>query len=245
MNLKSIFINHISLCTLLVILSTTYSLHAQNKKSFSTNYSEESLSKLSLEELALRRNEILARKGYTFTNPLYNDYFTNQKWYTPTTTNTNITLTSTENNQIDLIKKVELQKKEMRAKSIKDLKDLRNALNTNDYNTINRILNLPNDERRIDQQLRKTLNVCDIDDIHWNKSEGIYEASIDNGLNTRVYTIKYSRTQVILSYAQTGASELSMYTYEVSPGYFSESITLYIFDITENGLKLKKIDGAG
>jgi hypothetical protein len=35
-----------------------------------------------------------------------------------------------------------------------------------------------------------------------------------------------------------------MYTYEVSPGYFSESITLYIFDITENGLKFKKIDGA-
>jgi putative component of toxin-antitoxin plasmid stabilization module len=133
----------------------------------------------------------------------------------------------------------------MRAKSIIDLKDLRNALNTNDYNTINRILNRPNDERRIDQQLRKTLNVCDIDDIHWNKSEGIYEVSIDNGLNTRVYTIKYSMTQVILSYAQTGASELSMYTYEVSPEYFSESIILYIFDITENGLKFKKIDGLG
>lgn len=245
MNLNSRSINKTILYTLVVVLNITVALQAQNSKSTVTKYTETSLSKLSLEELGLKRNEILARKGYTFTNPLYNDYFSNQKWYKPLASNKNITLNAEENDQVNLIKKIESQKKDIRSKSIRDLKALRDALNNSDYNTINRILNLPHQERQIDQQLRKTLNICDIDDIHWNESEGINETTIDNGLNTKVYAIKYSRTQIILSYAQTGASERSMYTYEISPEYFSESVTWYVFDITEDGLKFKKIDGAG
>ncbi|WP_122640247.1 YARHG domain-containing protein [Romboutsia sp. Marseille-P6047] len=38
---------------------------------------------LSKEELALARNEIFARHGYTFDKAKYKNYFSSQQWYTP------------------------------------------------------------------------------------------------------------------------------------------------------------------
>lgn len=44
---------------------------------------EQELSLMSKEEVALIRNEIYARHGYTFSTPFYAEYFSGKDWYVP------------------------------------------------------------------------------------------------------------------------------------------------------------------
>lgn len=77
-----------------------------------TNTSEKLLSKsellnLTLDELAIMRNEIFASKGYIFKTNRYKSYFTEQKWYDLKYENVENDLTEIEQANIKLIKKVE------------------------------------------------------------------------------------------------------------------------------------------
>ena len=77
-----------------------------------TNTSEKLLSKsellnLTLDELAIMRNEIFASKGYIFKTNRYKSYFAEQKWYDPKYENVENNLTEIEQANIKLIKKVE------------------------------------------------------------------------------------------------------------------------------------------
>jgi hypothetical protein len=47
------------------------------------NLSDNEVSSLSKEQLALARNEIFARHGYVFNNQTYKDYFSSKSWYVP------------------------------------------------------------------------------------------------------------------------------------------------------------------
>lgn len=62
---------------------------------------------LSLPQLSLARNEILARNGFPFTNPTLRKYFSLKPGYAPIPDMTDPTLTDVENQNIWLIKKIE------------------------------------------------------------------------------------------------------------------------------------------
>lgn len=65
---------------------------------------------MSLEELCLARNEILARHGYTFSSDELLDYFLQCSWYRPSTPigdNGSIRLSAVENKNVDTIRYVE------------------------------------------------------------------------------------------------------------------------------------------
>lgn len=128
----------ISCCTVILLLATT-SIEAQTKPS-STKYTEKELTNLSVEELALLRNEVLAQKGYVFSKGIYASYFEMQNWYKPAKSNSGIVLNDAENAQVTLIKKVEDQKKAMRTKAINDLKEIKKAVNTNNSSELKGIL---------------------------------------------------------------------------------------------------------
>ena len=64
---------------------------------------ESYLESFSLEELAIIRNTLYARKGYQFKKKEYQEYFGQKSWYNPTTTNQNI-LTKDEERLANIIK---------------------------------------------------------------------------------------------------------------------------------------------
>ncbi len=64
----------------------------------------------SKKDLRLMRNEILARKGYNFTSPDLQKYFSSKFWYKPVEDNGSITTTIDEDIALNLIKSAENRK---------------------------------------------------------------------------------------------------------------------------------------
>ena len=74
-------------------------------------FSAEELEIYSAGELALMRNEILARHGYVFQKEGYREYFSSQSWYTENPDFSHDQLNSVEMENIETIKSLEEQKK--------------------------------------------------------------------------------------------------------------------------------------
>ncbi|OYT72505.1 MAG: hypothetical protein CFK52_04700 [Chloracidobacterium sp. CP2_5A] len=68
---------------------------------------EDDLADLSLEELRLMRNEILARHGYRFADPGLAEHFKAQPWYHPTENSASDKLTPVEKRNIERIRRAE------------------------------------------------------------------------------------------------------------------------------------------
>lgn len=70
-------------------------------------YSAEELEQYDAETLALMRNEILARHGYQFKKEAYQQYFSDQSWYTPDPDFDYSDLNAIEMENVETIKKLE------------------------------------------------------------------------------------------------------------------------------------------
>ncbi len=81
-----------------------------NTKNLSKLFTKSELSSKTSNELKLIRNEIYARKGYVFKNVELQKYFIKKKWYTPKR-NIKIILSEIDNQNVNLIKQVETEKK--------------------------------------------------------------------------------------------------------------------------------------
>lgn len=96
---------------ILIISFTSQSVFSQSIKDCaicSTEVlQEKQLVGKSVEELALFRNEIFARKGYRFPPSRYSQYFENQDWYKSASDNNQIKLSETENKNLATIKRLE------------------------------------------------------------------------------------------------------------------------------------------
>ncbi len=68
---------------------------------------EDELNGLSLEDLRLIRNEIMARRGYRFSNPELAEYFKAQPWYRPVSDDVGDKLTPVEKRNIERIRRAE------------------------------------------------------------------------------------------------------------------------------------------
>ncbi|MDR0194369.1 MAG: YARHG domain-containing protein [Myroides sp.] len=234
--------NLIYIYTTSLLFISTISLSQNTPK-----YSEKVLNEKSIEELALMRNEILAKKGYVFTNSKYSNYFERQKWYKPTSSNNTITLDANENTLVDLIKKVETKKKEMRVKALNDLKELKKIVYANDKVQFDKLVSTPDREVELISSFKSIFDVCSIDSINWTQNEGLYKVTVDNGDAISIYYIKFTNTQVILSEGRIKHSEIFG---DFSDGYSSyqsedEYIIWFYFDMTDKGLKFIKYNVAG
>ena len=212
--------------------------------------SENQLSGKSLEELALLRNEILARKGYVFSTPKYSQYFENQSWYKPVQANAEIKLSEIENKNIEIIKKLEAREKTKRDRALTDLKELKSALNSNNETVINKYLSKLSRGAEIYNalfsELKETFNKIDLNNIHWNKNSGLYKVTIDNGYSFSSYEIMFGYDTVRIEYIYANSEIFG----DIGDG-FSEYVPegehqiRYVFKMTENGIIFDSWDGAG
>ncbi|MDR0228361.1 MAG: YARHG domain-containing protein [Flavobacteriaceae bacterium] len=232
--------------TLMFLLLTSTS-YAQHQTYSLKKYTEKELSSKSVEELALLRNEILARKGYVFSKGIYADYFDLQDWYKPIQSNTTIVLTENENVQIDLIKKIENQKKVIRTKALSDLKELKKVVNSNNKTLFDKLVPTKEKDVNLMDGIKDVLNTCNIDGINWTQKEGLYKVTIDNGDAISIYYIKFTNTEVILSGGRIKHSEIHGDFNDGYSGYHSEDeyVEWFYFKLTEQGLKFDRWNIAG
>ena len=213
--------------------------------------SENQLSGKSLEELALLRNEISARKGYVFSMPKYSQYFENQRWYKPVQSNTEIKFSEIENKNIDIIKKLEAREKTKRDRALTDLKELKNAVNSNNETVISKYLSKlskgAENYNALISELKEAFVKIDLNNIHWNKKSGLYKVTIDDGYSISSYEILFSYDTVMIKFGMYAHSEIFGAFDDGYSDYMSEEEYLiwYVFKITENGIIFDHWDAAG
>lgn len=83
------------------------------------SFEDASLQNLSLNELAIVRNAIYAKHGYTFSKQEYNEYFQQFDWYKPIRQDFELQLTNMDNNNIKKITDLEERLKKLQFKSNK------------------------------------------------------------------------------------------------------------------------------
>ena len=214
---------------------------------------EEQLSDKGLEELSMLRNEIYARKGYLFSNNLYQYYFENQHWYKLANSNDDVKLSDIETKNVALLKSLENKSQKKRDAAIRDLKKLKKAINNNDESTIDKFIHKMksvDDYESYDnllQRLKETLNYINLNEIGWNKGKGIYGISIDNGYKIYGYKITFGANRVVIETGDYSHSEIFGDFNDGYSDYMSESEYVYfwIFEMQEEGIVFEMFIVAG
>lgn len=207
----------------------------------------------SLEELALLRNEILARNGYNFSNEMYSSYFENQDWYTAIQDNEKLELSAIEIKNIDFLKKFEFNELTKRKKALSNLIELKNALNIKDELILKKYLSrLQQAQHEYYQslvaELDEAMNKLDLNNINWNKNAGLYKVTIDNGYYISIYEIRFSYNKVLIMNSEISSnSEIFGEFHDGYSDYMSEneSSTWWEFKLTMDGIIYEAVHIAG
>ena len=236
---------------MLLVSTIVFSQTIENCATCSTSLIKENqLQGKSVEELALLRNEISARKGYVFSTSKYARYFEQKKWYKPAESNTEIELSSIENQNVSLLKNLENKALVQRKAALNDLAELKKALNDNNNTIIAKYLAKIVKEEYFDNlknDLKITFNHIILEAINWNKKSGLYKVSIDNGHHVTQFEIRFEYDKVTLT---TGVSQHSEIFGDFDDGYSDymseeEYQIWFVFKITENGIVFENFNGAG
>ena len=212
----------------------------------------EDLEGKSVEELSLLRNEIYARNGHVFSQGKYNAYFIYRKWYAPASSNEDIELSETETKNVAFIKSLEDKLQRRRDAAVRDLKKLKDAFNNDDREVVESFMSkmrekAPPSYESMIKYLKETLSYIDLDDIHWNKTKGLYKVSIDNGYLIRIYDIEFVGDRVTLSCGDRQHTEIFG---DFNDGYSDyDSINEYSFwwgfEMLDTGIKFDYLGAAG
>jgi hypothetical protein len=236
----------------MLLLSTiVFSQTIENCSTCSTQLLKESqLKGKSVEELALLRNEISARKGYVFSTSKYARYFESKDWYKPAQSNSAIVLTAIENENSSLIKKLEEKELEKRNKALKDLAELKKALNDKNNGVIAKYLHEIIKEEyfeSLESDLKACLDHIDLKNINWNKNSGLYKVTIDNGDNVSKYELLFKYDELTLTSGMHSHSEIFGDFDDGYSDFMSENeyAIWFVFKITENGIVFDLFNGAG
>lgn len=208
----------------------------------------------SLEELALLRNEIYARKGYIFQSASkYDRYFSSQKWYRSINNNKDIQLSKIETQNIDFLKNKEKEIQQRRDVALQDMKTLKDAVLNNNTDIIYRYMaSLSKEEAEYKSDLKSDLQEIfeklDIEDIHWNKGRGLYAVTIDNGYYIKRYSIYFEENTICLEKNKPMAhSEIFENFGDGYSDYMSEDefSMRFVFEMTDTGIVYKYLAMAG
>lgn len=222
---------------------------------------EEQLSGKTLEELALLRNEILARKGYVFSTPKYSEHFKSQSWYEPAKSNDKVKLSEIESKNVKLLQKREAIEKKKRDNSLKDLrvlkvlKDLRTlkaALNSKNEAVISKYLSKEGHAytREYSLDLKEVLNKINLNNVDLDKG---YYSALDDGFCTQEYSMQlgYAKGSIRISHKTSPRPEKPRP--KKRRGFDDEDFEYIVcemqywceFDVTENGIVIDECNGAG
>lgn len=205
---------------------------------------EKQLEGKSIDELALLRNEIFARKGYVFKNEMYQEYFEAQDWYKPAASNDGIKLSNIETQNVNLLKSLEEKIQKKRDAAIRDLKKLKKAINENNEQVVDNFLH---EKDGSVSYLKEILNYMNLDDINWNRGRALYSVQIDNGFQISTYRIFIDDNIITIRGGNDRHSEIFGDFNDGYSNYHSEgeSALWWIFEMTDNGIVFKEFNGAG
>ena len=211
---------------------------------------KEHIDGLSLEKLALLRNEIFARNGYKFNNGLLAYYFNRYRWYVPFSDNKDVELSKTEEINVNFLRAAEKNLQKLRDTSLYDLKRLKEAFNNDNKSVINEYFkekHYDDLEGRLLDDLKETLNKLDIDAIHWNNGRGLYKVTVDNGYNISGNQIYITGDTIMIEKGDYSHSEIFGDFYDGFSDYESinEYSIMWLFKMTSKGIKIKRIRVAG
>lgn len=248
----------LTILIIFILLSqTTFSQIDNCSKCDTKIYLKEDIIHLSLLELKILRNEIFARHQYVFKDDRLRDYFTeNYTWYKPDyKTKKTIELNEIEKKNISLLLEYENKKIEIKKIIIQELEKFKKALNKNQNTEINNIINnvtkdfSTEHKYAIISELKDILSKIVINKINWYNENALYKITTDDGYFINETSITIKGKEIILSYNDTGHSELLNQETAFSFGsdYYSENeyASWYTFIIKDGKLILLEHQAAG
>ena len=158
---------------------------------------------LSIDKVRLIRNEIYAKKGYTFTDSTLQNYFENKDWYHRINNNEQIILNSIEQKNVAFLKQVEKRLKVKRLSLINQLKLLKQLVVTNSNKRLQTQFGF-----ELDDDLKTTMSYIDLDDLNWHKNSGLYSITIDNGFVKKLIYLRIDLDEIVFSYNFMSNSDL-------------------------------------
>lgn len=210
------------------------------------------LKELSLEELALLRNELMARKGYVFKNELYARYFEAQSWYQIATQQSSIQLTPIEEINVALIRQMEQIQLNKRESAISALKEIQLAVKQRNTVVLKRyfgpIYGSKDDFFNSSWQDFETLmSKLNFDEVHWNKHKGCYKLTVDNGYVIQTFEVQFYKDSIQLQIGSNSHSAIFGAFNDGISSYQSESEyqIWWLFHFYEKAISYKGMNGAG
>ncbi|WP_299444147.1 YARHG domain-containing protein [uncultured Aquimarina sp.] len=209
------------------------------------SYTSKDISKNSLYDLQLLRNEIFARHQYIFKDERLLEYFQEYLWYQPDYNNpAEVHLNSIENSNITLFKKAEGSIKKKRQRLFSELSELKRVLKQKDTITISLFMNNALEKQEnldgVINELNTIFSKIELRDVNWYRDTAIYSVSIDNGFLIRKTELRIDGDDVRLSTGDLTHSEIMKEPFKYGSNYYSESeySSIWIFKFDGQQLRL-------
>ncbi len=210
-------------------------------------YTAKDISKNSLYQLQLFRNEIFARHQYIFKDERLLEHFQEYLWYQPDYNNpAEITLNDIENTNIVLFKAAENRIKKKRQRLFAELSELKRVLRQKDTITINMFLDDglsdgANKEGAMNE-LNAIFSKINLKDVNWYRDAAIYSVSTDNGFLISKTELLIDGNKVTLSRGDLEHSEIMKEPFKYGSDYYSESEYSSLWVFTFDGQKLRLVE---
>lgn len=219
---------------------------------------EADIDTVSLEELALMRNEIFARHGYRFSNEYYENIL-GQTW-PKAGSNDEIELSAIEQRNVEILRAREQILQKRRDAAFRDLRTLRTALKEGDHATIKRFItrealgvsDLSEEwfKEWYDGTVGDLLTCLDninLDKLHWNRGQGLYKVTIDNGYDVREHSLHIKGDTIRLTTGMHSHSEIFGDFGDGFSDYMSEGeyACIWEFTITDRGIVFTSFQAIG
>ncbi|MFD2562140.1 YARHG domain-containing protein [Aquimarina rubra] len=235
---------------LLCLLGFTIQIQAQLEdcaECDTITYTTKDITKNSLYDLQLLRNEIFARHQYVFKDERLLEYFQEYLWYQPDYNNpAEVSLNAVENANIALFKTAEDRIKKKRKRLFSELKELKRVLKQNDTITINLFLDdgLSDGANKTGaiKELNDILTTINLKDVNWYKDTALYKVSVDNGFLVRITDLRINGGEVILSTGDIQHSEIMTEPFQYGSSYYSESEYNSTWIFKFDGEKLRLVE---
>jgi hypothetical protein len=200
---------------------------------------------ISIDEIGLLTNEILARNGYNFGElSVLQNFFEEKSWYNSKNDNKSVLLNEIEKNNIKLFQDKAKELKNNQKYLIKQLKTFKNLIINNKKEELKTKFGFHYEEDNI--LIKEVLNKINLDDINYYKSKGLNSITTDNGFVQILYEISIEKENVNVFYNYMSHSKI-IEGIDVFTDYQSENEFMlnWQFEFKNKKLKFIKLEIAG
>ncbi len=207
---------------------------------------EQQIKGLSIDEVRLLTNEILARNGFHFENSRFQNFFEEKSWYKSKKDNKSVIINEIERKNIKFFQNKTKELNENREELIKQLKIFKNNIIQNDNFNLQNAFNYKAEDKYDTKYLSSVIKRIDLDDINWYKNMGIHKILVDNGFVIIEYSITIQNDKVSIIYNFMNKSQI-IKEFDIYTDYQSEGEHMYDwqFEFKNNKVSFIRLAVAG